>query len=77
MLQGTIKMLKDGYGFIATADGDVFFHANNLDESVDYDSLESGTVLEFEMGEGRNGKEQAVEITIAEDQSAATTGEEA
>lgn len=72
MLQGTIKMVKDGYGFLATESGDVFFHANNLDENVDYDSLEEGMVLEFEMGEGRNGKEQAVNVTVAEDQ-----GEEA
>lgn len=67
MLQGTIKMVKDGYGFLQTETGDVFFHANNLDESVDYDSLEEGVVLNFEMGEGRNGKEQAVNITLAEE----------
>ncbi len=66
MLTGTIKVLKDGYGFLATADGDVFFHANNC--SCDYDELEEGMTLSFEMGEGRNGKEQAVEVDIAEDQ---------
>ncbi len=66
MTQGTIKMLKNGFGFIKTEEGDVFFHANNLVDGVDYNSLEEGMTLKFEMGEGRDGKPQAVEISVVE-----------
>jgi cold shock CspA family protein len=66
MLQGIIKVLKDGYGFIKTETGDVFFHANNLVEGIEYDSLEEGMTLSFELGEGRNGKEQAVNVELVE-----------
>jgi len=66
MTQGTIKMLKNGFGFIKTDEGDVFFHANNLSEGVEYDSLKEGDTLSFEMGEGRDGKAQAVEIELVE-----------
>ena len=57
-------MLKNGFGFVKTEEGDVFFHANNLVEWVEYDSLKEGTTLEFEMGEGRDWKPQAVEISV-------------
>jgi len=65
-MKGNIKVLKTWFGFI-TVDGqdDVFFHANNL-EWVDFDSLNEGDMLEFDMGEGRNGKEQAVNITLVQ-----------
>jgi len=71
MTQGTIKMLKNGFGFIKTEEGDVFFHANNLVEGVEYDSLEEGMTLEFEMGEGRDGKAQAIEISVVETEAEA------
>ena len=70
MTQGTIKMLKNGFGFIKTEEGDVFFHANNLVDGVEYDSLEEGMALTFELGEGRDGKEQAININLAEEQAA-------
>jgi len=65
-MKGNIKVLKGWFGFI-TVDGqdDIFFHANNL-EWVDFDSLSEGDMLEFDMGEGRNGKEQAVNITLVQ-----------
>lgn len=64
-MQGTIKVLKEGFGFIKTeeASSDVFFHANNL-EGVAFDDLNTDDTLEFEMGEGRNGKEQAINISL-------------
>jgi len=62
-------MLKNGFGFIKTETGDIFFHANNLVD-VEYDDLEEGMTLRFELGEGRDGKEQAVEITVVEDAAA-------
>ena len=66
MQEGIIKVLKDGYGFIKTENGDIFFHANNLVD-VEYDNLEEGMTLSFELGEGRNGKEQAMEVQLVED----------
>ena len=69
MQEGVIKMLKNGFGFIKTETGDIFFHANNLVD-VEYDDLEEGMTLRFELGEGRDGKEQAVEITVVEDAAA-------
>ncbi len=67
-MQGIIKVLKDGYGFIKVEEGngDVFFHANNL-VNCEYDELEEGMTLSFEMGEGRNGKEQAVNVELMEE----------
>jgi len=62
-------MLKNGFGFIKTETGDIFFHANNLVEGVEYDDLEEGMTLSFELGEGRDGKEQAVEINLVEEQA--------
>jgi len=64
-MKGNVKVLKDGFGFIKV-DGkdDVFFHANNL-EWVDFNSLNEGDTLEFNIGEGRNGKKQAVNVTLA------------
>ncbi len=69
MQEWIIKVLKDGYGFIKADNGDIFFHANNLVD-VEYDSLEEGMTLSFELGEGRNGKEQAVNVTVAESSEA-------
>ena len=62
---GTIKVLKEGYGFITSEEneGDVFFHANNL-EGVEFDSLEQWNEVTFEIWEGRNGKSQAVDIKL-------------
>lgn len=71
MEQGVIKMLKNGFGFLKTENGDVFFHANNLVDGVEYDDLEEGMTLSFELGEGRDGKPQAVNISIVEEQVAA------
>ena len=67
-MKGTIKVLKQGFGFIQNeeAEGDVFFHANNL-EGVEFDNLNEGDTLEFEIGEGKNGKEQAINITLVQD----------
>ena len=62
---GTIKVLKEGYGFITSEEneGDVFFHANNL-EGVEFDSLEQGNEVTFEIGEGKNGKTQAIDVQL-------------
>jgi len=64
-MKGTIKVLKEGFGFIKSeeAENDVFFHANNL-EGVEFNDLNEGETLEFEIGEGKNGKEQAINVTL-------------
>ena len=66
VLQGTIKVLKEGFGFLKVEwNDDVFFHANNL-ENVDFNELNEGDILEFEIWEGKNGKSQAVNVNIVE-----------
>jgi cold shock protein len=67
-MKGTIKVLKQGFGFIKSeeASNDVFFHSNNL-EGVEFDNLSEGQTLEFEIGEGKNGKEQAINVTLVQD----------
>ena len=64
-MQGIIKVLKEGFGFIKSeeAESDVFFHANNL-EGVEFNDLEEGQTLNFEIGEGKNGKDQAINVTL-------------
>lgn len=66
-MKGIIKVLKEGYGFITSedTDGDTFFHANNMVD-VEFNSLEVGNELEFEIGEGNNGKMQAVDVRLVE-----------
>lgn len=55
MAEGTIKKLTDkGFGFISTDTGDVFFHMSAL-EGVEFDELNEGQTVEFEMGQGPKG----------------------
>jgi len=67
MAKGTIKRLMDrGFGFIQTAEGtDLFFHRNEL-EGVEFNSLSEGQEVEFEKGQGRDGRPQAVKVRLAE-----------
>lgn len=58
-MEGTIKKLVSdkNFGFIAVEGGDdVFFHANNLDESLDFNSLNEGDKVSFEVEETPKGK---------------------
>ena len=65
-MKGTIKVLKEGFGFITSDEtqGDTFFHANNL-ENTEFNELRVGDTLEFEIGEGNNGKQQALNVSVA------------
>jgi CspA family cold shock protein len=65
MPKGTIKLISDrGFGFIRTAEGkDLFFHRKEL-EGVDYDSLIEGKEVEFEVGQDRIGRQQAVKVRL-------------
>ena len=65
MPKGTIKRLMDrGFGFIKTGDEtDLFFHRNVL-EGVEFSSLSQGQEVEFEKGQGRDGRPAAVKVKL-------------
>ena len=67
MAKGTIKRLIDrGFGFIQSAeDANLFFHRNDL-EGVEFNSLSEGQEVEFEKGQGPDGRPQAVKVRLAE-----------
>ena len=67
MAKGTIVKLMDrGYGFIKTEQGeDLFFHRNEL-EGVEFNSLQEDQEVEFEKGQGRDGRPAAVKVRLAE-----------
>ncbi len=67
MPKGTIRRLMDrGYGFIKTEqEEDLFFHRNDLEE-VEFGDLSEGQEVEFEKGQGRDGRSQAVKVKLAE-----------
>ncbi len=70
MPQGTIKKLTDrGYGFIKTEQGeDLFFHSSDV-EGVEFNSLNEGQEVEFEKGQGRDGRPRAANVKLAEAQT--------
>ncbi len=68
MPKGTIRRLitDRGFGFIQTAEGkDLFFHRSEL-EGVDYSSLREGQEVEYEVGQGRNGRSEVVGVRLAQ-----------
>jgi CspA family cold shock protein len=70
MPKGTIRRLMDrGYGFIKTEqEEDLFFHRNDI-EGVEFSSLSEGQEVEFEKGQGRDGRPQAVKVRLAQPKS--------
>jgi CspA family cold shock protein len=55
---GTIKKVvaDRGFGFITADDAkDYFFHRNALDSSLDFDRLEGGEKVEFEIEQSPKG----------------------
>ena len=68
MAKGTIGRLMDrGFGFIKTEEQeeDLFFHRNDI-EGVEFESLREGQEVEFEKGQGRDGRPQAVKVRLAQ-----------
>jgi len=67
MPKGTIRRLMDrGFGFIKTEDEtDLFFHRNDI-EGVEFNSLQEGQEVEFERGQGRDGRPAAVKVRLAQ-----------
>ncbi len=70
MPKGTIRRLMDrDYGFIKTEqEEDLFFHSNSL-EGVEFNSLNEGQEVEFEKGQGRDGRPRAANVKLAEAQT--------
>jgi len=55
-----------GYGFIKTEqEEDIFFHRNDI-EGVEFANLSEGQEVEFEKGQGRDGRPKAVKVKLAE-----------
>ncbi|UCH33499.1 MAG: cold-shock protein [Armatimonadota bacterium] len=56
MATGKVKWFNDakGFGFIETADGDVFVH-HSVIESDGFRSLQEGQEVEVEIGQGPKG----------------------
>ena len=66
MAKGTIRRLiaDRGFGFIQTAEGkDLFFHRSEL-QGVEISDLREGQEVEFEMGRGRDDRQQAVRVRL-------------
>ena len=70
MSKGTIRRLMDrGFGFIKTdQETDLFFHRNDV-EGVEFNSLNEGQEVEFEKGQGQDGRPKAVKVRLAETQA--------
>ena len=77
MPKGTIKQLMDrGYGFIKTEqEEDLFFHSTSL-EGVEFNSLSEGQEVEYEKGQGREGRPAAVKVRLTETQAGDGGGDE-
>ena len=71
MAKGTIKAILDrGFGFIRTGeDTEIFFHQSDL-QNVTFDALRQGQEVEFEMGQGPDGRSRAVGVRLVETQAA-------
>ncbi len=77
MPKGTIRRLMDrGYGFIKTEqEENLFFHSNDL-EGVEFNSLSEGQEVEFEKGQGRDGRPQANKVRLTETQASDDGGDD-
>jgi CspA family cold shock protein len=66
-MQGTVKKFSNekGYGFIKPDDGsdDVFVHHSNI-QMEGYRALDEEQRVEFQTQPGRNGKTEAIEVTV-------------
>ena len=76
MAKGTIKAILDrGFGFIKTGeDTEIFFHRSEL-QNVTFDNLRQGQEVEFELGQGSDGRSRAVGVRIVETQVADEGGD--
>ena len=77
MPKGTIRRVMDrGFGFISTEEEtDIFFHRSDI-EGVEFNSLSEGQEVEFEKGEGRDGRPQANKVRLTETQASDGGGDD-
>jgi cold shock protein len=63
MAEGTIKKLTDkGFGFIAGANGELFFHSSSV-IGTSFENLREGQRVEYEEGRGPKGpRAQSVKV---------------
>ena len=63
-MRGTVKFFcTKGWGFITDGDGkDWFFHHSNVIMDG-YKHLSTDDIVDFEVGVGKNGREQALNVT--------------
>lgn len=64
-MRGTVKWFdsQKGYGFITNSEGkDSFFHHSSI-QMDGFRSLNTDDIVDYEVGTGKNGKKQAVNIT--------------
>jgi CspA family cold shock protein len=57
MVGKVVRKNKKGFGFIEREGGDVFFHASAMvkEPGWDWNSLQEGDEVEYELGQGEKG----------------------
>jgi cold shock CspA family protein len=62
---GTVKFFgRHGYGFLTDDAGrELFFHASDVTDRHDLDDLRTGMRVEFVVGQGRDGRIAAKQVT--------------
>lgn len=64
-MRGTVKFFdkSKGWGFITDSEGkDIFVHNTNI-QMLGYRFLDEGDLVDYEVGTGKNNREQAVNVT--------------
>ena len=75
-MKGKVKrLIRDrGFGFITAEDGtEVFFHRSDLVEA-DFDAMEEGASVEFDLESGAKGP-RAVKVKVGEPGESGESGE--
>ena len=65
---GTVKWFNSqrGYGFIKDSEGKcIFVHYSEI-QMGGFKTLKEGDIVEYEIGEGSTGRNQAVNVTVVE-----------
>jgi cold shock CspA family protein len=64
MSEGRIESLKEGgYGFIDVGEKQgLFFHASNVVEPLQFDELQEGDKVSYELGKGRDDRQRAENV---------------
>lgn len=66
MISKVIRVIKDrGFGFVNHKGEDLFFHRNGFNDPRDYDVLEPGDLIDYEIGERSPDNMQAIDIIFA------------